>query len=59
MFVCRLPGTKPGADPLDLVAPGLHRLVGQRLRDDRRRDRLDRDRLEARLARLDDLGHAR
>ena len=51
-------GDEAGADPLDLVTAGLERLALHLLRDDRRGDRLDRDRLEARLARLDDLGHA-
>src|SRR5205823_1202316 len=51
-------GNEAGADALDLVRAGLERLAVHLLRDDRAVRRLDGDRLEARLARLDDLADA-
>ena len=49
---------KPAPVALNLVRPGLERLAGQRLRDDRGILWLDGDRLEAGLARADDLDTA-
>src|SRR5438874_13387773 len=46
------------ADPLHLVPAGLERLAGHFLRDHGRCDRLDGNRLETRLARLDHLRDA-
>src|SRR5262245_50549676 len=47
-----------GADALDAMRRGSHRLAGPLLRDDRAVDRLDGDGLEAGLALLDDLADA-
>src|SRR5579862_5461183 len=51
-------GNEAGADALDAMGRGSHRLAGHLLRDDRAVDRLDGDGLEARLALLDDLADA-